>query len=143
MKTKFSPCISVGCSHLSGLLGCLLFFIFPALIQQSGARPLSEWERYQSESSMTAYLNRLVGTYIDPSIFHLSIRIQGNMNSESSVNSLRSPNIVREKKLILEVRKMTLKCYLHFHFIRSVFRKARRFVLRELYRQMPMWDCIR
>jgi hypothetical protein len=85
--------------QMRGPGGWMLLLIFAALVQGAEARPLSEWERYQSESSMTAYLNRLVGTYIDPSIFHLSIHILGNVNSESSVHASRRPSIVRGKEL--------------------------------------------
>lgn len=77
---------------LMGMLNSLLVFI------EANARPLSEWERFKSESSMTAYLNRLVGTYIDPSIFHLSIHIQGDINSEAQGKSPRQQGVVRGKE---------------------------------------------
>jgi len=99
MKSKRFLVLPLAGPYLRGSGVWMLLIFFTALTLQSVARPLSEWERYQSESSMTAYLNRLVGTYIDPSIFHLSIRIQGNVNSESSVNPSRRPNIVRGKEL--------------------------------------------
>ncbi|MBU6332213.1 MAG: hypothetical protein KGQ80_07375 [Bacteroidetes bacterium] len=82
-------------AHVILLMGLVVSL---RVFMEANARPLSEWERFKSESSMTAYLNRLVGTYIDPSIFHLSIHIQGDINSEAQGKSPRQQGVVRGKE---------------------------------------------
>jgi len=75
----------------------LLFLVNGSVHGKS--RPLSEWERFRSESSMANYLNRLVGTYLDPSIFHLSIHLQGEVNSENVVAHGLRPDVVLGKEV--------------------------------------------
>jgi len=82
-------------AHVILLMGLVVSL---RVFMEANARPLSEWERFKSESSMTAYLNRLVGTYIDPSIFHLSIHIQGDINSEARGKSPSQQGVVRGKE---------------------------------------------
>ena len=48
---------------------------------------------------MANYLNRLVGTYLDPSIFHLSIHLQGEVNSENAVAHGLRPDVVLGKEV--------------------------------------------
>ncbi len=96
-STNIQSCFfRVQCFHCVGMMGMLMSL---PIYFEANARPLSEWERFKAESTMAAYLNGFIATYIDPSIFHLSIQIQGEVNSEAKGKSMNQSGIIRGKEL--------------------------------------------